>query len=78
MMGPAGVAATNEPARRSLPGFGATVAATRRTAYRVPGVRLAAGLRHPELDTLAIAHVDCDASTPRREARRSRASRTNR
>src|SRR6476646_1925294 len=62
MTGPAGVAATNEPVRRSLPGFCRDCRGDAQDgASRCPACGSPRVLRHPELDTLAIAHVDCDA-----------------
>jgi len=62
MSEPAGVAVNNGPARRALPGF---CRDCRRDApdgvSRCPACGSPRLLRHPELDALAIAHVDCDA-----------------
>src|SRR3954451_16557348 len=60
MTGPA--AATNEPVRRSLPGFCRDCRGDAHEGVsRCPACGSPRGLRHPELDALAIAHVDCDA-----------------
>ena len=62
MSAPAGVAVNNEPTRRPPPGFcrdcrrDAPDGLSRCSACGSPRL-----LRHPELDALAIAHVDCDA-----------------
>lgn len=62
MTGPAGVAATNEPVRRSLPGFCRDCRGDAQDGVsRCPACGSPRVLRHPELDALAIAHVDCDA-----------------
>jgi DNA polymerase-4 len=60
MTGPA--AATNEPVRRSLPGFCRDCRGdAQHGVSRCPACGSPRVLRHPELDALAIAHVDCDA-----------------
>jgi len=62
MTGPAGVTATNEPLRRSLPGFCRDCRGDAQDGVsRCPACGSPRVLRHPELDALAIAHVDCDA-----------------
>src|SRR6185369_4949993 len=62
MTGPAGVAATSGPGRRSLPGFCRDCRGDARDGVsRCPACGSPRVLRHPELDTLAIAHIDCDA-----------------
>src|SRR6476660_4000203 len=62
MTGPAGVAATNEPVRRFLPGFCRDCRGDAQDGVsRCPACGSPRVLRHPELDALAIAHVDCDA-----------------
>jgi len=62
MSAPAGVAVNIEPTRRPPPGF---CRDCRRDApdgvSRCPACGSPRLLRHPELDALAIAHVDCDA-----------------
>src|SRR3954451_6708942 len=62
MTGPARVAAVNEPLRRSLPGFCRDCRGDAQDGVsRCPTCGSPRVLRPPELDTLAIAHVDCDA-----------------
>src|SRR6185436_10409267 len=62
MTGPVGVAATNEPVRRPLPGFCRDCRGDAQDGVsRCPVCGSPRLLRHPELDALAIAHVDCDA-----------------
>ena len=62
MTGPARVAAANEPLRRSLPGFCRDCRGNAQDGVsRCPTCGSPRVLRHPELDALAIAHVDCDA-----------------
>src|SRR6185437_5681199 len=62
MTGPAGVAASNEPMRRPLPGFCRDCRGDAQDGVsRCPVCGSPRLLRHPELDALAIAHVDCDA-----------------
>ena len=62
MTGPAEVAAPNEPVRRSLPGFCRDCRGDAQDGVsRCPACGSPRVLRHPELDALAIAHVDCDA-----------------
>jgi DNA polymerase-4 len=62
MSAPAGIAVNNGPTRRPPPGF---CRDCRRDApdgvFRCPACGSPRLLRHPELDALAIAHVDCDA-----------------
>src|SRR3954470_12269627 len=62
MTGSAEIAATSEPVRQSLPGFCRDCRGDAQDgASRCPACGSPRVLRHPELDALAIAHVDCDA-----------------
>src|SRR4051795_1771995 len=62
MTGSAEIAATNEPVRWSLPGFCRDCRGDAQDGVsRCPACGSPRVLRHPELDLLAIAHVDCDA-----------------
>ena len=77
MTGPAGVAVTNEPMRRSLPGFCRDCRGDAQDGVsRCPACGSPRLLRHPELD--ALAHRPCRLRRVLRhdrEARRSRARR---
>src|SRR3954447_18378589 len=62
MTGTAGVAATDDPVRRSPPGFCRDCRGDAQDRVsRCPACGSPRLLRHPELDAPAIAHVDCDA-----------------